>query len=375
MFLAHEPGMAAYKIKTSDDAKNALWLDLIEPTDEELQLAQKLCGQSIPSPKKLHCIERSSQISVHDGSAFLSVPCLRGDMKGYPATPLGLILTGTQLFTIRFAPLPAFDAVAQLISQLPKRDTATTQTDKNKPHNAILRAGEILVVLIEFIADSLTTLLETTGEKLNEISGAIFTPDLSTSHTSRKERAVLLEIGHIGNICSRIRTSLLGIERITLFLAQSKKTASAIPATGFALNTRHALQTTQSLLLGDAQQNQQDYTMTLSSALRMRLTAVNKDVTSLEAYLSQLQSKDEFLLDATLGFISTEQNGVMKVLTVVTFIGMAPTLIAGIYGMNFKYMPELSWSYGYWYALSLMLFCVVAPLLCFWKKGWLRGIK
>ena len=83
----------------------------------------------------------------------------------------------------------------------------------------------------------------------------------------------------------------------------------------------------------------------------------------------------EFRLDATLGCINVEQNGVMKVLTVVSFIGVAPTLIAGIYGMNFKYIPELNWSFGYWYSLGLMATTIILPLLWFWKKGWLGGIK
>ncbi|MDN6713419.1 MAG: magnesium transporter, partial [Acetobacter sp.] len=113
----------------------------------------------------------------------------------------------------------------------------------------------------------------------------------------------------------------------------------------------------------------------LSGILRARITSVSHDLSSLDAYVSQSQDKVEFLLDATLGFINIEQNGVMKVLTVVSFIGVAPTLIAGIYGMNFKDIPELNWSFGYWYSLGLMATTIVLPLLWFWKKGWLGGIK
>ena len=79
----------------------------------------------------------------------------------------------------------------------------------------------------------------------------------------------------------------------------------------------------------------------------------------------------QFLLDATLGFISIEQNNTIKVLTVVSIVGIPPTLIASIYGMNFKIMPELEWHYGYAYGLSLIALSIVVPLAIFWRRGWL----
>ena len=88
-------------------------------------------------------------------------------------------------------------------------------------------------------------------------------------------------------------------------------------------------------------------------------------------YDSQITSKVQFLLDATLGLINIEQNNGIRILTVVSLIGIPPTLIASIYGMNFKNIPELSWSFGYWYALLLMLASVVLPLVWFRRLGWI----
>jgi magnesium transporter len=79
----------------------------------------------------------------------------------------------------------------------------------------------------------------------------------------------------------------------------------------------------------------------------------------------------QFLLDATLGLISISQNSLIKVLTIVSIVGIPPTLIAGIYGMNFKNMPELSWTYGYPYAWALMIATAILPLVLFRIKGWL----
>jgi magnesium transporter len=84
-----------------------------------------------------------------------------------------------------------------------------------------------------------------------------------------------------------------------------------------------------------------------------------------------LANKVQFLLDATLGFINIEQNDIVKVLTVVSVVGVPPVLVAGIYGMNFKGMPELSWSWGYPYSLVLMVVSAVIPLMWFKWRGWM----
>ena len=102
-----------------------------------------------------------------------------------------------------------------------------------------------------------------------------------------------------------------------------------------------------------------------------RLKSVHKDVSSLNEFSTHLTDKVQFLLDATLGLINIAQNSLIKVLTIVSIVGIPPTLIAGIYGMNFKDIPELSWSFGYAYAWAVMILSAVLPLLWFRKKGWL----
>ena len=102
-----------------------------------------------------------------------------------------------------------------------------------------------------------------------------------------------------------------------------------------------------------------------------RFTTLRQDLQSLNDYDAQLTSKVQFLLDATLGFINIQQNNGIKVLTVASIVGIPPTLIASIYGMNFKNMPELNWEYGYPYGLTLIVLSAVLPLLWFKRKGWL----
>jgi magnesium transporter len=101
-----------------------------------------------------------------------------------------------------------------------------------------------------------------------------------------------------------------------------------------------------------------------------RLETIRHDLASLSDYDAYLVNKVQLLLDATLGLINIEQNNIIKVLTIVSVVGVPPTLVASMYGMNFRHMPELEWAWGYPYALALIAVSAVAPLLWFKLRGW-----
>ena len=101
-----------------------------------------------------------------------------------------------------------------------------------------------------------------------------------------------------------------------------------------------------------------------------RLESLRQDVASLNDYETRLTDKTQFLLDAILGFTNIDQNNVFRVLTVVSVVGIPPTFIASMYGMNFKNIPEYDWAYGYEYGLCLMLASALLPALWFKWKGW-----
>jgi magnesium transporter len=94
------------------------------------------------------------------------------------------------------------------------------------------------------------------------------------------------------------------------------------------------------------------------------------DVQSLNEYEVHLTDKLQFLLDAALGFISTEQNDLFKVMTVWSVVGIPPVLFAGIWGMNFHFMPELGQPWGYPMALATILVSGLVPLALFKWRGW-----
>jgi magnesium transporter len=108
----------------------------------------------------------------------------------------------------------------------------------------------------------------------------------------------------------------------------------------------------------------------LENLVKARLKVAAADVQSLNEYGVHLSDKLQFLLDADLGFISTEQNDLFKVMTIASVVGIPPVLVAGIYGMNFHFMPELSWQYGYPYGLALIVISALLPLWWFKRKGW-----
>ena len=108
----------------------------------------------------------------------------------------------------------------------------------------------------------------------------------------------------------------------------------------------------------------------LPAAVKARLDTLRNDLASLNDYEFHLLNKVQLLMDATLGLINVDQNDIIKVLTVVSVVGVPPTLVASMYGMNFKYMPELDWSWGYPYGLALIVISAIAPLLWFKWRGW-----
>jgi magnesium transporter len=103
---------------------------------------------------------------------------------------------------------------------------------------------------------------------------------------------------------------------------------------------------------------------------RQRLRTVRGDLSSLAEFEGHLSAKVQFLLDAVLGFINTDQNDMFKVLTIASVVGIPPSLISSMYGMNFHDMPELGWRWGYGYGLSLIALSTLVPILWFKRRGW-----
>ncbi|CAI9121075.1 magnesium transporter CorA family protein [Brytella acorum] len=323
MFLARPFGEPAHEVIDPTDAQGVVWLDLIEPNSDQLERANRIAGMKIPTRDQLDEIESSSRHYKRGDIVYLSMPMVdRNDLEDVTALPIGIVLAPDKIITIRYADYNAFDIVG--------RDIAEWKKDEPRPS-----APEILMILLEAIVNRIADVIEALGRDLDVISRKVFAADQprKRARTAEMLRETLRRLGHSGDLTSYIRDSLLALDRTGHFLGD---------------NT--------------------EYMMPAPLSARMKIVA--RDVLSLNDASAQTWNKIQFLLDATLGFISIEQNDGMKLLTVVSFVGITPTLIAGVYGMNFKTMPELDWHYGYYYCLGLMMLSILVPLVIFWRRGW-----
>jgi magnesium transporter len=299
-----------------------VWLDLLNPTEEERSVVERATRLRVPTQADLSEIESSSRLSTEGQALYLSTPMTYRSADGISQTsPLGFVLTPQHLITVRFAELPVFDSFAERFAG--NQDTASV---------------EAYVGLVEAIVDRLADVLEHVGADLESISRRIFRPERDKSQNAQRTdaqlRATLRAVGRAGERLSNIRDSLVGVQRIVVY---AHDTGEA----WIAKDTLH------------------------------RFRTIRQDIASLMDYDVQLTNKVQFLLDATLGFINIEQNNGIKVLTVVSVVGVPPTLIASIYGMNFKWIPELQWEYGYFYGLALIVASALLPLWWFKRRGWI----
>jgi magnesium transporter len=299
-----------------------IWIDLLSPTNEETAFVESRTKVRIPSIDSLSEIETSSRLAVDHGVVYLSIPAVAlGDTTDAYLSPTGFILTNSVLVTVRFAPLSTFDAIVEQVKQ----------------DQTLQSAAAIFAALLEAMVDRGADVLERLGAELNKVSKSVFRGDPSRpKHIVRSNnvlRRALISVGNTGDRLALARDALLGIGRVAPFVLSLKK----------------------------------DWIMPEFEA---RLEAVTKDIVSLNDYEAHLSSKVQFLLDAILGFITIQQNDLFKVLTIVSVVGIPPTLVAGIYGMNFKYMPELNWIGGYPFGLAVIVLSALVPLAWFKWRGW-----
>ena len=317
--LAHEPGAPI--------PQRAIWIDLNDPSAEEAQAVEASTGLRVPSHHALSEVESSSRLRRLKGGLSLSTPMITFERTDSQLKPLGFLLTKDHLVTVRFHDLRAFEAAA---GRLGDGEGGTN------PNAAF-------VMLLEELVDSLADALEDMASELDKLSTRIFDFDVRGPRARGLEdppprrrdlalRRILRGISRRGKALGKIRASLLGLERIVPFVAGA--------CDGLGL--------------------QEDG----------RFETIRRDIESLDEFETRLAENVQFLLDAALGLIQIEQNNVFRVLTVVSVVGVPPTLIASIYGMNFKHMPELDWTYGYPYGLALVAASAIVPILFFRSRGW-----
>jgi magnesium transporter len=304
-------------------AAKPFWIDLLQPTDEERNHVATEHGLRIPTREQLEEIESSSRLQADGQVLTLSMPLVAPPQEkpdSQPA-PLGFILSPGLLVTTRYTPVYGFAEVAGRIEKgaAPRNSLAT------------------FAALIEAMVDHRADLLEALSAMVSGISKQVFAQQYASprrpARYNRGLREMLNHVGRAGDKLSETRESLLGLQRIV----------------GFTCEMAH------------------DW---LGAEIRARLHTARQDLASLSDFEFHAWSKIQFLLDAILGLINIRQNEIFKVLTIVSVVGIPPTLVASMYGMNFHNMPELNWHYGYAYGLALIVLSAIVPIVWFKWRGW-----
>ncbi len=301
--------------------ENAVWLDLVNPGPGEDKVVERLVGIAVPTREEMQEIEVSSRLYVENHARYMTATLMCNSDTAVPkTTAVTFILSGHRLVTVRYDDPRPFMIVGNKLA-------------RNCPANV---TGEsVLLDLLDAVIDRAADILERIGTEVDRVSHDIFEPENASKGEALSYKDILKAIGSKGDLTSKVRESLVSIGRLLLFLANE--------AEG----------------------------MRWPKDVRLQLQAMQRDVLSLSDHATYLTNKITFLLDAMLGVVTIEQNNIIKIFSIAAVALMPPTLIASIYGMNFKHMPELEWTYGYPYAIVLMVLCAILPFIIFKWKKWL----
>ena len=290
-----------------------VWIDLLNPTREEELCVEAALGVDLPTLKEMAALEPSSRLYQEAGSTFMTTTLLGHSALNKPlATPVTFVLAKGLLVTLRYAELRAFSIFAD-----------------RAPESEVTSGTTALLGLLDAIVERLAEILNGTGDQVTVGSIGIFERPQAGNF-----RPLLTSLAAAQAVTSLTRNSLVSLSRTLSF-------ASLAPE-----------------ISGDTD-------------CRAHLETLQRDVQSLTEHASYQSSHISFLLDAALGLINIEQNGIIKFFSVVAVVFMPPTLIASIYGMNFDVMPELKWIIGYPMSLVMMLIAAIVPVLWFKHRGWL----
>jgi len=301
--------------------EGALWIDLLNPTPAEEGQIERALKIEVPTREEQQEIEASSRLYQENGAYYMTATLLYQPEQGEPrTTPVTFILTGQRLITLRYAEPRAFSIYIARC---------------NRSESELKSGAAVLIGLLETIIDRLADFIERIQAEVEGLSHSIFEIKGGVASRQRRFDVLLRAIGREGEITSKARESAHSFGRLLTFLVH-------------AANERKEVK-----------------------PLQARIRTAARDVVSLTDHATFLSGKIIFLLDATLGMVSIQQNDIIKIFSVAAVVFLPPTLIASIYGMNFRHMPELDWWFGYPLAIALMVLAAILPYLYFKRRGWL----
>ena len=301
--------------------ETTVWLDLLNPTVEEDRHVEAALGITIPTRAETREIEASSRLYQENGAYYMTAFIVYNVDAPIPETStLTFVLAGNRLVTVRYSEPKA---IPLFLSRAEKGDAACNS------------GPAILAGLLESIISRQADLVERIQDETEKLARGVFEIKGGQQTRSRRLDVLLKTTGKEGDIVSKAQESALSIDRVLTFALAAIK------------------------------ERRED------ARIVERLHTAQRDTGSLMEHMRFVSNRLTFLLDATLGMISIEQNQIIKLFSVVSVVLMPPTLVGTIYGMNFKAMPEIQWAFGYPWALILMVVSAIVPFIYFKRKGWL----
>jgi magnesium transporter len=299
---------------------DALWIDLLEPTPEEEQFVERTLEIDVPTREEMREIEASNRFYEENGALYMTATVVTKLDTDLPErTQVTFILTSSKLVTNRYTdPLP-FRRFVAFASK----------------HPAVASSGAmVLAGLLEATVNRIADVLEKVGADIDTISSKIFFRSYDTRTAPLDFRHVLSRIGQSGDLVSKASESLVSLTRLLGFVQQS----------------------------GNTQVTQDS---------RVRYRTLSRDVLAMTDHSNFLGNKVQFLLDATLGMVSIDQNNIIKIFSVVTVFLLPPSVITGFYGMNFEHIPWLHETWGPLAGIAMIVASAIVPYIYFKKRGWL----
>ena len=305
-------------IDSKSDLENVapIWVDMTDPTEEERSWVKSIYDVTMPDEDDVKDIEASARYyEAENGDLHLRTDFRIDDDEGPSQTvTVAFILARNMLFSMHAEDLPVFRLVRMRARSRP---------------GSITDYKDVLLDLYATDAEYSADALEGIYRNLEDVSSKV----LQEEFTDQDAAATLSTIAKEEDLNGRIRRTMMDTRRAVSFLMRGR--------------------------LLDSDQFEE-------------ARQILRDIESLDGHTSFLFEKINFLMDATVGFININQNKIIKIFSVASVAFLPPTLIASIYGMNFRILPELSWDFGYPFALVLMLLSALAPFWYFRRRGWLK---
>ncbi len=295
--------------------EETVWIDIKEPTEEEETIMLKNFNITLPNIIEIDDIEVSRRLHSEDGIHYLTAYMLSSEEAGYfQSNSVRFILIKSILITVRYVEIDLFNQVQNIFL----------------PYNP--ESGhQVLLALLKSSIYHFADVLEQIGFNIELQTKSILNTK-SDANIKDDFRAILQHVSRSGDSTSKAREGLISINRLITYITQEQ---------------------------------------TFSIAIKSQISIMAKDISALNDHTFFLSNQINFLLDATLGMINIEQNVAIKVFSIASTMLLPPTLIAGIYGMNFiHHIPGSEWRYGFLFALFLMAVSSYLPYKYFKKRGW-----